>query len=147
MSSVAIPGCVFCAIVRHQAPASIVHEDSVIVAFMDIKPINSGHFLVVPKLHKELIADLPAKTVARMFASAATLSSAVRKCGVKCEGVNLFLADGAAAGQEVPHVHMHVIPRFQDDGFGHHFPPHYGVRPARGDLDRTAAMIRGAMSK
>ncbi len=70
------------------------------------------------------------------------LSEAVRQSGVRCEGVNLFLADGEAAGQEVFHVHLHLIPRFRGDGFGFRFGPEYGILPERARLDDMAADVR-----
>ena len=73
------------------------------------------------------------------------VAAAVRACGIRCEGVNLFLADGEAAGQEVFHAHLHVIPRFLGDGFGWKFSPNYFVLPPRGELDDLAKNIRNAM--
>jgi histidine triad (HIT) family protein len=73
------------------------------------------------------------------------LAAAVRGSGLKAEGINLFLADGEAAGQQVFHVHLHVLPRFRGDGFGHRFPPHYGQRPARQQLDADATAIRTSL--
>jgi diadenosine tetraphosphate (Ap4A) HIT family hydrolase len=79
-----------------------------------------------------------------MFRVGMELAQAVRRSGIRCEGVNLFLADGAAAGQDVFHVHLHVIPRFSADGFGFHFGPDYARLPSRAQLDRmAAAIVRG----
>jgi len=72
------------------------------------------------------------------------LAAAVRECGVRCEGVNLFLADGAAAMQEVFHVHLHVIPRYAGDGFGLRFGPNYKNLPPRDELDGIATRVREA---
>jgi histidine triad (HIT) family protein len=69
----------------------------------------------------------------------------LRKSSLQCEGINLFLADGAAAFQEVFHIHLHVIPRFQNDGFGLTFRPDYGHRPSRHALNDAAAKIRTAL--
>jgi histidine triad (HIT) family protein len=73
------------------------------------------------------------------------VAAALRACGVRCEGVNLFLADGEAAGQEIFHAHLHVFPRFAGDGFGLKFSPNYFVVPSRADLDEVASDIRNAM--
>ena len=73
------------------------------------------------------------------------LAAALRRSGVRCEGVNLFLADGEAATQEVFHVHLHVFPRFHGDGFGLTFGPDYTTRPPRSALDAVAAQIRAAL--
>jgi histidine triad (HIT) family protein len=73
------------------------------------------------------------------------VAAALRKCGVRCQGVNLFFADGEAAGQEIFHAHLHVFPRFAGDGFGLKFSPNYFVLPSRADLDEVADDIRNAM--
>jgi len=134
--------CVFCEIIAGRAPASIVHRDETCIAFMDIKPVNAGHLLVVPIAHATYLADLDPNTGGVLFAVAQRLAAAVRTSGVKVEGINLLLADGEAAGQEVFHVHLHVLPRFTGDGFGHRFPPHYGHSPSREQLDAHAAAIK-----
>jgi histidine triad (HIT) family protein len=134
--------CVFCDIVCGTTQSSIVYEDSSVVAFMDIQPVNQGHVLVVPRVHAAHLADLDAETGAQLFQVGMALSGAIRQSGVRCEGVNLFLADGEAAGQEVFHVHLHVIPRFGGDGFGFRFPAGYHTLPERRELDAVAADIR-----
>jgi diadenosine tetraphosphate (Ap4A) HIT family hydrolase len=82
-----------------------------------------------------------------MFEVAQRMAAALRRAGLKCEGVNLFLADGEQAGQEVPHVHLHVFPRFSGDGFDPKLPPSYGRQPERPELDRIAAGIRAGLSR
>lgn len=81
-----------------------------------------------------------------MFAVAQRIAQAVRESGVRCQGINLFVADGAVAGQEVFHVHLHIIPRYRGDGFGFRFGPNYGQRPARTELDRIAGQVREALN-
>ena len=110
--------CIFCEIVAGRADASAVYEDDDIMAFLDLFPINRGHTLVIPKTHAANLSELDAEDGKRVFAVAQRVADALRKSGVRCEGVNLFLADGEVAGQEVFHVHMHVIPRYKGDGFG-----------------------------
>jgi len=139
--------CVFCDIVRGEAPASVVHDDDQVMAFMDIQPVNPGHLLVVPRVHAAYLADLDQETGSRLFQVAMKLADAVRHSGVRCEGVNFFLADGRAAGQEVFHVHLHVVPRFEGDGFGLRFGPEYFRRPARVTLDEVAVDIRRALER
>jgi len=138
-------GCIFCDIVGGKAPASIVYHDDLIHAFMDIQPVNPGHLLVVPTRHATGLADLPPETGEQMFRVAQQSAAALRKSGVRCEGVNLFVADGRAAGQDVFHVHLHVIPRYAGDGFGFRFGPAYGARPLRVALDQLAEQIRHAL--
>ena len=77
-----------------------------------------------------------------MFRVAQEMAQALRNSKVRCEGVNLFLADGEAAMQDVPHVHLHVFPRYWGDGFGMTFGADYFVKPARSELERTAEAIR-----
>ncbi len=137
-----MPSCVFCEIVRGTAQSSIVYADDTVVAFMDIQPVNQGHILVVPRAHAAQLSEMDPEIGAQLFRVAMQLSEAVRQSGVRCEGVNLFLADGEAAGQEVFHVHLHLIPRFRGDGFGFRFGPEYGILPERARLDDMAADVR-----
>lgn len=139
--------CVFCDIVRGKAPASVVHDDDQVMAFMDIQPVNPGHLLVVPRIHSAYLAELDEGTGGHMFQVAMILADAVRRSGVPCEGVNLYLADGRAAGQEILHVHLHVVPRFEGDGFGLRFGPAYFRRPERATLDGVAMDIRRALER
>jgi histidine triad (HIT) family protein len=136
------PGCIFCDIIQGNAQASIVYADQQVLAFMDIQPVNPGHLLIVPLAHAEHLSALDAETGGRLFQAGMKMAAAVRRSGVRCEGVNLHLADGRAAGQEVFHVHLHVIPRFLGDNFGLRFGPEYYDLPDRSTLDRTATDIR-----
>ncbi len=139
--------CVFCRIVKGVEPASIVYSDERIMALLDIQPINLGHVLVIPKTHVAQLSELDLELGAYMFKVAMRVAGALRQSGVKCEGINLFLADGEAASQDVFHVHLHVIPRFRGDGFGVRFGPNYGVEPNRKELDVVAERIRASMLK
>ena len=114
---------------------------------MDIQPINPGHVLVAPSRHAPSLADLKEEESARMLNVAQRLATALRNSGVKCEGVNLFLADGEAAGQEVFHAHLHVFPRYEGDGFGLVFPPKYSHKPKRKELDEVAAKIKTVLER
>jgi len=134
--------CIFCAIAAGLAPASVIYRDAMCVAIMDIKPVNPGHVLVIPLSHAASLADLDPPTGALLFTVGQRIAAALRHSGLRCEGVNLFLADGEAAGQEVFHVHLHVIPRFQDDGFGLRFGPNYHTPPIRDALAEAAEKIR-----
>ena len=139
--------CVFCRIVSGIEPASIIYSDNEVLAFMDTTPVNRGHLLVIPKAHAAQLSDLDLGKGAHMFRVAMSMADALRRSGTKCEGINLFLADGEAAFQDIFHVHLHVIPRFEGDGFGLRFGPNYGSRPDREELDEIAGKIRSAMSK
>ncbi|MEU0953878.1 HIT family protein [Streptomyces niveus] len=136
-------GCVFCAIARGRAAASIVFEDEWVMAFMDLQPVNPGHVLVIPKSHAEGLEDLRDDVGMRLWAVAHGLGRALRLSGLRCEGVNLFLADGEAAFQEVLHVHLHVFPRFKGDPF--RLEANWQVRE-RHQLDETAMRVRGGIA-
>lgn len=137
--------CVFCKILAGELEASFVYRDAVCSAFLDIQPVNIGHLLVVPNKHAPYLADLEAETGAQIFRVAQRLSAALRKSGVRCEGVNFFLADGEAAMQEVFHVHLHVFPRYAGDGFGLKFAPRYFEKPERNELNNVADKIKNAI--
>lgn len=137
--------CVFCDILAGKLPSSVVFKDDLCCALMDIQPVNPGHVLIIPTYHAPSLAELDEESGAHMFRMAQRIAQALRNSGLKCEGVNLFLADGAAAGQEVFHVHLHVFPRYTSDGFGLKFGPEYGNRPPRTDLDAIAGKIRTAL--
>jgi histidine triad (HIT) family protein len=137
--------CIFCRIVRGFEPASIVYSDEKVLTFTDIQPVNLGHVLIIPKGHVAQLSELDEETGAQMFRVAMRISASLRRSEVKCEGINLLLADGEAACQGVFHVHLHVIPRFRGDDFGVRFGPHYCLRPDKGELDRIALSIRKGM--
>ena len=134
--------CVFCAIVAGELPASRVYDDERVLAFMDLNPATPGHLLVIPKRHASDLAGLDPEDGAQMFRVAQRLGAAVRASSLEPEGVNLFLADGEAAGQEVFHAHLHVLPRRSGDGL--RIRAEFGS-PGREELERHAADIRTAL--
>lgn len=139
--------CVFCDILEGTEQASFVHRDALVSAFMDTRPINTGHVLVVPNAHHPYLRDLPDEVGGRMFTVARAVASGLRRSGLECEGINLFVADGEQAMQEVLHCHIHVIPRYSGDGFRLRFGAHYHfIRPARWELDAAAERVRRALS-
>lgn len=139
------PHTVFEHILAGTLPATIVYRDELVAAFLDIQPITPGHTLVVPLVKAASLAELPAATGSRMFAVAQRLAAALRRTDLACEGVNLFLADGVAAGQTVFHLHLHVFPRFADDGFRWKLPERYYSPPARDEIDAIGAKLRAAL--
>lgn len=136
-------GCIFCAIVRGQADASIVYEDESVIAFMVLQPVTPGHLLVIPKMHAIGLEDLQEEIGVHVWKVAHQLARALRRSGLRCEGVNLFLADGKAAFQEIFHVHLHVFPRFTGDPFC--IDADWRVHE-RDQLDKTAAAVRGGLA-
>jgi histidine triad (HIT) family protein len=134
--------CIFCQILSGAAPASMVYRDRLCSAFMDIQPVNPGHVLVIPNEHATYLKDLKVKTGGHLFQIAMQIAAAIRKCGVQCEGVNIFLADGEAAMQVVPHVHLHVVPRFSGDRLRIQARDDLSKKPARFELDQLAENIK-----
>jgi len=131
---------VFCGIVAGELPASVVYVDDEIMAFLDIRPVNPGHVLVIPRSHAAELSDLDPHIGGRMFQVAQDMTAAIRRSELRCDGVNLFLADGEAAGQEVFHSHLHVLPRYRGDKF--RLEPNWPPPPGRKELDRIAAQLR-----
>jgi len=136
--------CIICQLVNEKIEVTKVYEDDLVVAVMDIQPINPGHLFISPKKHFELVSELGEELAAHIFKIAIRLDDVLRKSGLKCEGVNFFLADGEAAMQEIPHVHLHIIPRIKGDGFGLKFDESYFRLPERKELDKVASLIRNA---
>ena len=137
--------CVFCEILSGELPSSLVYDGERIVAFMEINPVTPGHALVVPRRHLPYLADLTSELAGEMMIIAQRLAAALRRSSLRTEGVNLFYADGEAAFQEVFHAHLHVIPRFSDDGFV--IGARWGTNPSRAELDRQAAEIRSVVER
>jgi histidine triad (HIT) family protein len=138
--------CIFCRIVEGKEKASFVAQGSDAVAFLDLHPINEGHTLVVPRKHAASIAEVDEVAAVAMWSLARRVAAGLRASGLRCEGVSVLLADGAGAGQDVFHAHLHVVPRWQGDGFRIEFPPHYGSAAERKALDDVAARLRKRMS-
>jgi histidine triad (HIT) family protein len=113
--------CVFCRIVAGEIPCTKVFEDGLCLAFLDIGPISPGHTLLVPKTHYETIHQMPADEAAHLARHIPSLAAAVQKA-VSAEGINVLQNNGRCSGQEVFHVHVHLIPRWPEDGLGFRWP-------------------------
>ncbi len=109
--------CVFCRIRDGQIPSYKIYEDDRTLAFMDINPLNSGHCLVVTKTHAATLFDTPVEDLAAAIVAVKKVAQAIREA-LQPDGMNLLQANGAAAFQSVPHFHIHVIPRWNNDGRG-----------------------------
>ena len=134
--------CIFCKIVRGEMPSSMIFEDEHSMAFMDVFPVTEGHCLLIPKKHYENMYDVDPEVVAYLAKKLADLTKRVQKA-TGAEGVLNIVANGEGAGQEVPHLHFHAIPRNKSSPFGFRFPPDYRDSMApREDLDRIAKNIR-----
>jgi histidine triad (HIT) family protein len=104
--------CIFCKIVRKQAPASVIYEDETVMAFLDVRPLNLGHTLVIPKAHYVDIFDTPAKEIGHVYKAAKIVSGAIKKA-TNSDGISIIQQNGRAAGQDIFHLHVHVVPRFE----------------------------------
>lgn len=133
--------CIFCKIVAGEIPANKVFEDDKVLAFLDIKPVNPGHVLVIPKTHAEFLTDVDDNDLCQMIKITKKIDKSLRG-GLDAQGVNLFYADGAVAGQEISHAHIHIIPRYKGDGFGLKFPEHYGREYAPSEAKEIAAKLK-----
>lgn len=110
--------CIFCKIIKKELPAEVVYEDDHALAFLDISPISKGHTLVIPKKHFENVFDIDESSMESLYRAVRNVAPAVRS-GVEAEGVNINNNNGEAAGQEVFHYHVHIIPRHADDNLQH----------------------------
>ena len=125
--------CIFCKIIRGEIPSFKLYEDDLTYAFMDINPLNDGHALVIPKYHAENIYATPDEWFGPTMSTVRRIASAVNKV-VRPEGLNLLQANGPGAKQSVFHFHMHVIPRYADDGAGMNWEMKHGDMDAIGEL-------------
>ena len=110
--------CVFCKIAQGEIPSDKIYEDNNFFAFLDIKPNNPGHTLIIPKTHYKNIYELPDETLSEIAPLIKKIAIAV-KHGVTADGINIIMNNDSAAGQIVHHAHFHIIPRFADDGYRH----------------------------
>jgi histidine triad (HIT) family protein len=136
--------CPFCRMARHELDHVAVLEDREVLAIMDLFPATPGHVLVLPKKHIETLYEMPPDLGARLMATAITMAKAIRE-KLSPVGVNLIQSNEAAAGQTVPHFHLHVVPRYRGDPvtlqFGH------GNTPERvGELERVASLLKSGLS-
>jgi len=136
--------CVFCKIVAGELPAARVYEDTDTLAFLDIGPVVKGHTLVVPKQHFDPITGTPPDVLQKLIVTVQRVARA-QFSALKAEGVNVSQANGKVAGQIVPHVHFHVIPRFSQDGHSRNWSPR--TYDSDAEMNNFADRIRGAMAK
>jgi histidine triad (HIT) family protein len=136
--------CTICDLIRGSAEVSLCHEDADSIAFMDIQPVNSGHVLVVPRAHYESLLDVPQEIGMHLFRVTMRLAAAVRRV-TGCDDMNIVVNSGAAAGQDEPHYHVHIIPRRPEDGFDIPLPFAGSAMPDRTLLDAMAVQILAAL--
>ncbi len=132
--------CIFCDLIRGAAEVSMVYEDAMAIAFLDIQPVNPGHVLVVPREHYETLQDIPRRVGAHLYEVAAKLIPVVQ-AAAGASDMNIVVNSGTAAGQNVMHYHIHLIPRKHGDGFDVPLPFPGSDMPNRQQLDGMAARI------
>jgi histidine triad (HIT) family protein len=133
--------CVFCLIRDGKIPSTKVHEDERTLAFMDINPINPGHLLVIPKAHAPTVLDVADEDMVACYRAAKRMAGAVQRA-LNPGGMVVAQFNGAAAFQSVPHFHVHVIPRWEDDGKGFTWEL---IKGDPAEIVQTAAKIRAAL--
>ena len=131
--------CIFCSIVSKKSKAVNIFENDEFIAFMDKYPINMGHVLVLPKKHHQTILDMQLEDTGKLFSLSSHLAKAVIKA-VNADGFTLGQNNGEAANQEVPHVHVHIVPRFNNDSEGSRWPSRKIVLEE--ELNNTATKIQ-----
>lgn len=134
--------CIFCKIVRKEIPAAIVHENHLTMAFLDIKGINPGHVLVIPKDHFDDFASTPVERLGDIAAVAQKVAKAAMRA-LGAPAFNIGVNNGAEAGQVVGHMHLHVMPRFKGDGHEHW----HGKPYPEGEMAEVARKIEAALAE
>lgn len=129
--------CIFCKIIKGELPCVKVYEDEKVLAFLDISPVNQGHTLVVPKEHFENILDTSEDVLSEMIKIVKKIAPAVIK-GAGASAFNLGVNNGSEAGQVVRHIHFHVMPRYQGDGYKLWGSKPYGA----GEMEEMGKRIR-----
>lgn len=130
-------GCIFCQIGKGAVDSKKIYEDDKLLAVLDIYPANKGHMLVIPKNHYSLMTQIPEDEIGHIFIVVKKLSNVILK-GLDCEGTNVYVANGTLAGQKAPHVMVHIIPRYSDDGLNFNTPKGESVE---GSLDKLRASL------
>jgi histidine triad (HIT) family protein len=119
VSRASSPSCIFCRIVAGEAPCHRVHEDALVLCFLDIFPVSDGHLLIVPKAHSENLLDTEPAALAAVMSASRRLAHALKRA-MACDGIGVHQLNGEAAGQTVFHYHMHLIPRNHGDPIAFH---------------------------
>ena len=125
--------CIFCALAAGEIPSFKVYEDDLVLAYLDINPFTEGHTLVIPKEHYTGLLDTPADVLKEVVARVQKVAAHL-KAALPCDGFNILQNNGEAAGQTVPHVHFHIVPRYGSIGEEIAFANH------KGDMDALKAL-------
>ncbi len=132
--------CIFCKIVQKKAPASVIYEDNEVLAFMDIRPVSEGHALVISKEHYENIYDVPEDLLCNIHGIVKRIALALKKT-IKPDGISVIQQNGVAANQDIFHIHVHLIPRYEGQKI------HFGAETvvSRERLDEVAKQIKSVI--
>ncbi len=137
-----VEDCIFCKIVNKQGEATVVYEDAHTLAFLDIHPLNPGHTLVIPKKHYANMLEMPVEEAGRVFVSVAKVMRGVEHAS-QADGISIGQSNGRAASQDVFHMHVHIIPRFNHEMMGG-FPNRKQMR--RSELEEIGRKIKAAVA-
>jgi histidine triad (HIT) family protein len=132
--------CIFCKIIAGEIPSEKVYEDEHVYAFLDIKPVNPGHVLLIPKAHYADLFEMPDETIELMAKILKKLAQAV-KTSLQPDGINIGMNNGSAAGQLIFHAHMHIMPRLKTD----QYEMWHGEPYKEGEMKATGEKIRQAL--
>jgi histidine triad (HIT) family protein len=135
--------CPFCDAVAGKSSTPELWRNDQVCCILDLNPINPGHALVISAVHEPSFTALPDAALAAMMSAGRMIATALKASELPCDGIDLILTDGKAAGQSVPHCHLHVIPRVEGDGFRFS----HGRHSAHTNLDEAAGRIRAAMDR
>jgi histidine triad (HIT) family protein len=130
--------CIFCKIAKGEIPSAKIYEDKDFLAILDINPANKGHTLLITKKHRETLLDIDTAMLKKLMVTAQKLA---RNMADKLapDGFNLFVNNGKAAGQVIPHLHVHIVPRYKDDGLEFNWPH---KKYEEGELQEFAAKLK-----
>lgn len=137
-----VDSCIFCSIVSGVSKAAVIYEDSDFVALLDKYPFSSGHTLVIPRKHYEDLLTMPKEEVGSLYCTVSVIATAISKA-LKSEGLNIGQNNGRAANQIIPHVHVHVIPRFRHDFISGRWPSRHLAND--GELQDISNRIRSVL--
>ncbi|MEM4153053.1 MAG: HIT family protein [Candidatus Pacearchaeota archaeon] len=141
MSSILHNDCVFCKIANHELPCYKIYENKDFLAFLDISPINKGHTLLIPKKHFETVLEINEKDFGEMMKLAKKISKAIIKA-TKADGFEFCINNKKAAGQVIPHLHLHIMPRFNKDGLKFNWPT---KKYSKKEMEKTAEKIKNSL--
>jgi histidine triad (HIT) family protein len=135
--------CIFCSIVSGRSKAEIIYQDSSFVGLLDKYPFSIGHSLVIPRKHYEDLLKMPKEEVGNLYSTVSIIATAISKA-LNSEGLNIGQNNGRAANQIIPHVHVHVIPRFRRDLISGRWPSRHLANDL--ELQETSDKIRSVLT-